>query len=260
MEKKDDAPSDKNLIPVLCSALKVIERIAESRGDSSTKAIATALDIKPSTCYRITKTLIHNRWIRSNEDGQFELSFGVLKLLKPLLRYNILIDALQKPLRRLAYETEMCAKLVVLQGGQAVTIYKEDSPTDPSVTLKVGTNLHPLEGSAGPVLISELSEIEIRRLIAQAPSTNETSQDEDSLIEMIKQVRKDGYRIDNTGTRFVSIGAPVRDYDNNILAAIAILGLPDQFEGARMNFLTEAIQFAAAGCSQIVSGRRISPR
>jgi DNA-binding IclR family transcriptional regulator len=84
-------------VPIPRKALGVFEAVAHANGAVTTKSLATTGKISPTTCYRILPTFVAAGWLRPGANGTFELSFGLVPLLRPLLRHELLIENLFEP-------------------------------------------------------------------------------------------------------------------------------------------------------------------
>src|SRR3954462_15612643 len=85
-------------VPVLRKAIRVFEAVAQRQGEATAKSLAVTLKISPTTCYRILQSFVAEGWLRPRPGGEFELSFGLLPLLRPLLRHELLIETIREPL------------------------------------------------------------------------------------------------------------------------------------------------------------------
>ncbi len=250
-----------NTIPILKKAISVLNTVAEGRGAMTTKALAHTLGVPHSTAYRIVQTFISEDWIRPVGGGQFELSFGLLPLLQPLARHELLIETVAEPLRALSRETGLTAKISVRQGRFAVTIFRIESPRPTSVNIRIGASFHLCVGSSGTVLLSGMDEVERQQVIDEAPPECWEFQKPADVLARLAELATTGccadpgkYRPNN-----FAITAPLTDRAGRVLAALTLVGFPDDFGGARTEALKRQLLFAAGGCNQLIQGLPLKP-
>lgn len=251
-------------IPVLLKSISVLKLISEGRGNNTTKALEHTLAVPHSTMYRILQTFAQTDWVRQTEDGQFELSFGLLPLLQPLVRHELLIDIVREPLLSLGRATGLTTKLSVRQGDFAVTLFRTESPRTTSVHVKAGAAFHLVLGSSGSVLLSALK-LDIRKhIIENAPDECWQFQNRGDVARRIAEVSKTGSCADTGSYRSIiySISAPLYDRSNAVVAAITAIGFRDDFVGARMKANRRHVIETAARCSELLQGgmlRKVPP-
>ena len=141
-------------VPVLCKAIDVFAAVATGKDAVTTKMLATTLRISPTTCYRILQSFVAKGWLRPGANGTFALSLGLVPLLRPLLRHEVLIETVREPLTQLARSTGLTAKLTVRQDDDAVTIYSANSPKGTAITSRVGSVVSLAIGSSGATFLA----------------------------------------------------------------------------------------------------------
>lgn len=248
-------------IPVLKKAMRVMRSIAGSRDDTTAKALAQSLGVSPSTVYRILQTLLAEDWVRPASGGRHELSLGLLPLLQPLARHELLIETARPFLSALAENTGLAAKFSVRDGDRAVTLARAESPRETSVAVRVGAAFHLALGSSGAVLMSELSTVDYGRLIAQAPKECWKHQTPADVARRVAQCRRTGVCSDFGGYQpsIHAMSSPVRDRSGKMVGVITVIGFSNDFTGASGKEHAGALTAAAAACSQALQGASLSP-
>ena len=115
-------------IPILKKSIAVLKLIAEGRGLTSIKALEQTLGVPHSTMYRMLETFSQEDWVRKTDGGQYELSFGLLPLLQPLMRHELLIETVRDAMLALGRDTGLTTKLSGRQGNLDVTLFHTESP------------------------------------------------------------------------------------------------------------------------------------
>jgi DNA-binding IclR family transcriptional regulator len=247
-------------VPVLFKAIGVFESIANSAGGATTKELSAALHISPSTCYRILQSFVAKGWLRAAAHGRFELSFGLVPLLRPLLRHEVLIETLREPLVQLAHTTGLTAKLTVRQGDDAVTLYSAASPKGTAITSRVGSVISLAIGSSGAALLSALPDADIEQILNRAAAEVWKLQEITDVQRRICEARKEGCCFDHGSFQphIHTLSAPLIVPARNVVAAITLLGFPSDFDGPTRSALTRQVKYTAGGCLQLINGQEIA--
>lgn len=243
-------------VPVLRKAVRVFEAVAQSSGDATTKSLAVSLRISPSTCYRILQSFVAAGWLRSRAGGAFELSFGLVPLLRPLLRHEVLIETVREPLTRLTRMTGLTAKLTVRQGDDAVTIFSAPSPRPHAIASRVGAVVSLAIGSSGAAFLGALPDAEVGRILDSAPAEAWKFQKREVVLRRVREVRKLGHCFDSGSYQphINTLSAPLHARGNEVVGVITLLGFPPDFAGASKTEFIREIKYAAGGCNELIQG------
>jgi DNA-binding IclR family transcriptional regulator len=257
MPAKAKTPKHPHTVPVLCQALRIFAEVARSRGGVSTKALAATLGVSPTTCYRILRSFVAGGWLSPRRDGTFELSFALVPLLQPLLQHEVLIETVKEPLRQLAADTGLTAKITVRQGDDAVTLYSASSPRSTAITSRVGSVVSLAIGSSGAALLSALPEAEIEQILDRASPEVWRLQDRADVQRRIREARKEGCCFDHGSFQphIHTLSAPLVVDQPGIVAALTLLGFPQDFAGAARAALARQVKYTAGGCLQLIKGQ-----
>lgn len=247
-------------VPVLCKALRVFEMVAKSSGGVTTKELAVSLGISHTTCYRILQSFVSQGWLSARRGGTYELSFALVPLLRPLLHHELLIETVKEPLRQLAVTTGLTAKLTVRQGDEAVTLVSAPSPKSTAITSRVGSVVSLAIGSSGAALLSALPDAEVTQILDQAEPDSWKLQDRADVQRRVREARKDGVCFDHGSyqTHLYTLSAPLVVPERGIIAAITLLGFPQDFEGSARAALTRHLKFTAGGCLRLITGQDLA--
>lgn len=243
-------------VPVLRKANRVFEFVARSPGGATAKSLAVSLEIAPATCYRILRSFVADGWLRQRAGGAFELSFGLVPLMRPLLRHEVLIETVRERLVELAQKTGVTAKLSLRQGDQHVTIFSAQSPRPHAVVSRVGAVGSLAVGSNGAVYLGALPDAEVVRIVNQAPPEAWKIQKREKVLRRVRDGRKHGCYFDNGSYQpnINSLSAPIFGPGREIAGVITLLGFPQDFAGAAKAALVRELKSTASRCSRLVQG------
>ena len=261
MRSKPAAEKITHTVPVLRKAIDVLEAVAHGNGTMTTKSLATTLRISPTTCYRILQSFVAKGWLRPGANGTFELSFGLVPLLRPLLRHEVLIETVREPLAQLARATGLTAKLTVRQGDDAVTIHSANSPKGTAITSRVGSVVSIAIGSSGATFLAALGDDEVTRVLEDTPADVWRFQKREDVLRRVREIRRQGCGYDGGSYQphIHTLSAPVYGSARELAGVITLLGFPQDFDAAVRPALIRELKFSAGGCTQLISGHMAVP-
>ena len=260
MPRTNKVAKPAHTVPVLTKAIHVFEAVAKGDGGITTKNLATTLRISPTTCYRILQSYVASGWLRPGANGTFELSFGLVPLLRPLLRHELLIETVREPLAHLALTTGLTAKLTVRQGDDAVTIHSANSPKGTAITSRVGSVVSLAIGSSGATFLAADDDDEIARVLDEAPADVWRSQKKDEVMHRVREARRQGCCFDRGSYQphINTLSSPLYGPQRELVGAITLLGFPQDFDPAVRPALIRELKFTAGGCNQLIAGKVVS--
>ncbi len=221
-------------IPIVEKTFRVLNAIATTGGAVSMHQLARSLDIAPSSCFRIVRTLQEQGWIAEKRTGGWELAVGLVRLLDGLTPVSRLIDAVREPLDQLIAKTRLPGKLSVRQGDNAVTVLRGESPEAISMTGRVGTAYPLAIGSSGSILCGDMTDPEIDQLIKRSPAAAWANQSREDFIARVATARTSKPVVDrgSYSPNIHTISVAIRDSDNQIVAALTLIAMPGELPDA----------------------------
>jgi IclR family acetate operon transcriptional repressor len=247
-------------IPMVNKALELVRVLAAADDATTTKALALRLGLPRSSCYRILRSLVAQDWIRPVAGGRHELSPGLLPVLEPLRRFEVLAEAVNPVIRGLALRTQLTVKLTVRQGDDAVTIARCESPQGTSVGVRVGASFPLPYGSSGAVLLSDLGAEEVADILQRAAAECWQHQTRNDISRRLRELRSKGWCADLGTFRpsCFAVSAPVRDAQGRVAAALTVLGFPHEMTNKKLPEVGRAVADAAQQAGRLL--RKVAPR
>jgi DNA-binding IclR family transcriptional regulator len=224
-----------NTIPILEKTVAVVNAIAHSQTGVSAKWLSLSLNIPPATCYRILRTLGKSNWIRSNDDGLYQIAFGLASLASAYSEIEHTLRQLAIPLRALSDATGLSVKVCLREVNDAVTVMRVESSRPNAIASKVGSKMHLAEaGAAGVVLLSGLPQALADSILATASQECWDKSSIDAFRTDIAKARKDGISraLGKYNPSIFAIAVPLKFAPDNT-AALAVVGWPEDFEGSK---------------------------
>lgn len=246
-----------NTVPVLLKAIRVLEEVAQNPRNATNKSLALTLNVSPTTCFRILKSFVAMGWLRPGAGGTFELSSGLAPVFRPLLRQELLIDAVREPLATLANATHLTAKVAVRQGFTAVTIHSVVPPGGSAVKSRTGLATPLTVGSSGAVFLSACDEDEVCRALRIAPASAWRFQNRADVLQRMREAISEGVCFDHGSYagNIHTLSAPFYDRRHRIAGVITLLGTPQDFEPLARRVLVRELKHAADSCHLNLTGQ-----
>ncbi|MFZ4780360.1 MAG: IclR family transcriptional regulator [Terrimicrobiaceae bacterium] len=226
---------ENNTIPILEKTVAIINALANSTAGISAKGLSLGLNVPPATCYRILRTLGKHNWIRSNDEGHYQIAFGLAPVASAYSDIEHLLRQLEVPLRALSDATGLSVKIAIREGESAVTAVRMESRRSNAISSKVGSKMHLAEaGAAGAILLSGLPKAQVDAVLDSAPKACWEKCSLEDFRDEVNQARRQ--KISRALGRFhpaiYAISIPLVLPPGNT-AALAVIGWPDDFEGKK---------------------------
>ena len=254
----DGVPAEKSRyrIEALARGLQVLTLFSGPQASLRTGEIAERTGVSMPTTFRIVATLEEFGFLERLPDGTLRPGLAVLALGTAALRSSSLLEASDRPLRRLADATQETINLGVLTEDRVLYLARLRNADLVTANVQVGSTLPAAYTSMGKLLLAYLTDEEIERRITPqsfppgAGPNAVTGLTE--LMDHLGRIRQDGYAIQDqelaAGLR--SISAPVFAGEQRPVAALNIAVATSRHDVATLTseFL-EPLRTAAADIS-----------
>lgn len=220
-----------------------LAEVASTRGATVTE-MTHALDLPRPTVYRMLATLQEHGWV-VREDMKYRLTLRLLALAESAFSTATMQSACQPQLLRLSQATGETAHFAVLDGIKAGYIAKVDGAHAIRMNSYIGWR-GPLHATAVGKAMLAFAEAGLIQTVLSQPLerfTDRTITDPAALKADLKQIKKQGYAIDDQELLegLVCVAAPVVTRDR-LWGAVSISGP----ESRRSALLTQADQVCDA--------------
>lgn len=224
-------------VPALARGLSILEMFNPQQRVLSTNDFADYLGVTTSSIYRIVQTLTDMQYLSKVARNTYELGPAVVSRGYTFLASRDIVDVAAPHLNQLRDATSVSCHLAIRDGRDTIYIYRALASQRLSVNVPVGTRLPCHANALGRALLSGISEEALGQLylgtqLDGVPQPNPQSLPE--LRQRIEQERAQGYAVSQSDFA-TAIAAPIRNYANEVVAAINISG-PDIFmQGDQIN-------------------------
>lgn len=231
----------------------VLEAFAQERGELTLTDLVKLTGYSMATIQRITKSLQVEGYIERPENRKtYRLTHRCIDLLNGFLMLDPLVKKTWPRLLRLSEITGLRASLTVLEEERITHILRVQGPHSEFGAALIGRRLPAYCTSSGRAVLSQWSEDEIDRLLANSdlkPITHKTLTDPSKIKEQIAQAKREGFCI--TDEEFLlgdlNIAAPIVDRQSQCTTAIVLSGQKSEWDIPKMKstvapLLLEAIR------------------
>lgn len=219
-------------IPALSRACRLLQLVAEHQGEWNASELARALKVPRTTCFRMLRTLVDEKFIEA-DGASYRLGPGLVRLgLSTLegLPIRRLCVPILRDLRRSLGET---VHLAILCDDRSLLLEVADAARDARVASRPGTAVRLHCSSTGKVLLAHLDSARRDALLARLdlPAfTPRTLTGRAALRAALREVAALGYAVDDgeyaEDVRCVAV--PVRDARGEVVAALGMTGAPER--------------------------------
>lgn len=259
------APDARYLVPALIRGLKILSTLSRDNARLTLSEVAAALGTTRSSAYRLLYTLEHLGFVEyDSRSKNYALGPQVLSLGYGYLASRDIIDVAMPHLIRLRDRTGWSAHLGELHGRDVVYLARVATRRTIASIVHVGTRLPAHATTMGRILLSGLSDREIRELYHQELTRPVNLAPYPGVAELMARIGRDrveGVVVQNSGYEpgVASVAAPIRDVSERIVGAINISAVALLTNETELNGpLKEEVIAAAAAISRDL-GQQAAP-
>lgn len=209
-------------------ALTILDTLGASDQGFLLSELANHVGFPISTTHRLLKTMADQGYVEKDSfSGRYVLGSKILHLQIASTNRLKLVRTAFPHLRALTHDVDEAANLSTLTDGRVV--YLESVAAERAVGLySPPGSIAPAHCTAmGKTMLSYLAEAELNRWFAEhelAAATPNTITDRDELISQLRQIRAQGYSIDDEEwvPSIRCVAAPIHDYSGRVVAAASV--------------------------------------
>lgn len=248
------------LVGALVNGLRIVRHLSTTAAPLGVNRIARDLNINPSTCFALLRTLAHEGLVHFDSTTKtYAIALGLVELAKGSLELASYVRFVKPHLEAIAAQNQVTATLWQRAGkDRVVLVDRADHDAAVRVHMSIGQRLPMFVAALGRCMAaySGLTRAELKRqfesLRWEDPPTFEQYWGD------IEQVRRDGFSIDEghyvRGVTTVSV--PVLDEAGRPLMAISAVGFSAQMDTARLELLAQDLRAHAQVISRGLPVRR----
>lgn len=245
---------EQSMVPAVSRAAAILRLLGRSAEPQGVQAIARALDIVPSTCLHILRTLVAEEFVRVDPVTKlYSLSAGVLLLARQWLSQDRFTGVAQPALDRIARQYGVTAIGVQIVGLEhMIVVAMARSETMIQLHTQIGSRFPATISASGRCLAAfgEHSREELHRRFKRlrwdnAPSLGEWE-------AQVEETRRNGYAVDqgNYMAGITVVAAPVTGVGGRLTHCLTVVGISGQLRDATLARIGADLRESAAQISQ----------
>lgn len=244
-------------IGVVEDTIHVIEAFTTGKDRLTLTEITQKSALSKNKVFRILSTLEKHRFVGRDETGTYSLGLRFLEFGHQVQTQMSLLEASRPVMDWLVEETAESIFLSVIDGAEILVVDARESPRSVRLSGKAGGRGPIYAGGTPKVLLAFLPQEKRNALLASIEITPFTPYTITNLIELeehLLQIREEGYIVtaDDIDLGAHSVAAPIRNYQDKVVAAISIAGPSQRFSDAYIETYIELILTGAAQISRAI--------
>ncbi len=250
-------PERSELLSSVKNALKILNSFSENEPVKKITDLSRQLGIAKSTVSRLMSTLASEGYVIKEQGSQkYRLGLSVLNLAGIVTSTMDIHREALPVLERLSKSVDETCHLVFLEGTEVVYLLKVESSHPVRVSSHVGKHNPSHCTSSGKAILAYLDDEVVNRVIAGGlvRYTPRTITDPDQFRKDLQRVKKDGYSV--SIEEFIqgvnTVGAPIRDYTGQVIAAITIVGPAQRMHQRNIQQYVKKVVDAAKEISEVM--------
>lgn len=229
--RSTDQPSPRpgdTYVQSFARGLQVVRSFSAQAPQQTLSEVAQRAGITRAGARRILLTLQNLGYVDS--DGKwFRLTPRILDLGFAYLSSMPIWNLAEPEVEALVDRVKESSSIAVLDGAEIVYVMRVPTHKIMKISLGIGSRLPAFCTSLGRVLLSSLEDVEVMRLLEEAPLpalTRHTTTDRSTLLKRIQQVRRQGWCVVNQELEegLISAAAPLYGANGRMVAALNISG------------------------------------
>ena len=217
------------LLSSVKNAMRILRLFSMEEPELGVTQIASRLELSKSSAHRLISTLSKKGYLEKNEkNSKYRLGLSLLGLTGIITNYSEIHKESLPILKELVGELGETAHVNVLEERDVVYLHKVECLHPVRLLSHIGKRNPAYCSSAGKVILAYQSKDLINNileseLVSHGPNT---ITDPEQLQKNLVDIKQKGYSIaiEELHEGVVSIAVPVRDYTEEVIAAISVVG------------------------------------
>jgi DNA-binding IclR family transcriptional regulator len=252
-----ESQTDKSILSSVKSAMQILRLFKTYQNELGVTEISLKTNLPKSTSHRLINTLTKEGFLSKNpRTNRYRLGLALLTLGGVIFTHKVLYRDAFPVIENLVKKLEETAHICLLEKDKVVYLHRIECDHPIRLVTHIGRG-NPLHCTAeGLVILAYKEEKIIDKILSLDlyPFTHATTTDSAILKEKLDKIKENGYALekDSYYDGFVSIAAPIRDYTEDVVSSVAIIGLTTRILEEKYSFYVEEIKGAAKEISKLL--------
>lgn len=242
------------IVPALDRGLRILDYLSRQPRPVRVAELVEALDIPRSAMYELLNTLHHHHMLSQNNAGEIGLGPATMTLggaYQSGIDFDVIAGEIA---RKLMEETNETVQVGRLDGRFVFYVAKAESSHRVRLVSSIGTRLPAHCTALGKMLLAYLPQSEFDTLfdgIKLEALTSRSVSDKDVLKRQLITVRNEdiAFETSESNADIHCLSAPIRNAENEVIAAISISIPASRASESHMRYLQECIRRTAVDFS-----------
>ena len=223
---------DRYVIPSVVRALRILESFSLQKSTFTNAELSRKLDLNKSSVTRLLYSLEKSGFVkRDQKSGEYQLTHKVYQVGRVYIKQVDFHTVSMPILKELSATCGEACHLGFLDENKVLYLDWVESTRPVSLASITGKKLPAYCTGIGKIFLAFMDDASLSSYFSQimlTPYTTNTITSPDILIKQLRQVRAQGYAIDNAEFEpdVISVSAPIRDENGDLVAGISVAG-PD---------------------------------
>ncbi|MGE7544414.1 IclR family transcriptional regulator [Sporosarcina newyorkensis] len=248
-------PSDKYMITSVKNAMRMLRLFNSKQTEIGLTSLAEQINVPKSTAHRIASLLVKEGFLsKSPKSGKYRLGLSLLTLGGVVYNHrDIYIEAFPI-VSALVQEINETAHICLLENGEVVYLFRKESDRQNRLITSIGRK-NPIHCTGeGLCILAFQNKKTVERILSAPlyPYTSKTLTEREDILQELELIRKRGYAISigQFHEGFMGISAPIRDYSQQVVSSLSIIGSTSTITPDRYSKLIEKVVCAAQDISE----------
>lgn len=226
------------------NGLRILRLFSREKSFWRITEIARELELPKSTVSRLLNVLSKEGFIEKI-DSKYRLGLSLLNL-SGVIKYHMEIKReAAEPLQALVDKVGETAMIPTLEGEKVVYLLKIECKKPYLLHGDIGENNPATCSSSGKVLLAHLPMKKVEEILqAGIPKMGPNSvTDPEILMNQLQNIKEQGYCIciDEMHENSISIAAPIRDYTDQVVTAVSLIGPKDRMSTKPISEIVDVV-------------------
>lgn len=259
-------PDARYTVRSVARSLRLIDIVADHPAGLTLSEVSRELGASKSATYSLLRTLLDAGYLLEVQPGpRYELGFALLRLGDAVSRQLAIADVCRPVLQQLTDATGMTSRAAIADRGRPVFVERVDGPGSVRFHTALGRREMPHVSSAGKAILAELSDDEIREVVAEAglvSHSRNTITSLDALFADLEVVRRRGYAVDDEedAEGVLCVGAAFFDHAGRCAGALSTTCIKVDMPSWRIEEIGRTVREHAVVLTQRLGGQPRSPQ
>lgn len=253
----DTAPHPK-LVGALVSGISILRYLAANNMPLGVTQVARDLNINPSTCFNLLRTLVHEGLVVFNADTKtYQVGLGLVEIAHSALNSASLVRMIQPLLDDISKENQVTLTLWhKIPGERVMLIANASSGSVISIHMSIGQRLPYFVGALGRCFaaFSGMTKQQLKAAYGRIRIENPASFED--WYNSLDEVRKSKYAIDegNFSRGFTTISSPIFGADGLPVMTVSAIAVTAQLDSEKLEKIIAAVTRATSTVTAAIQG------